>query len=105
MVVKIINAVAQKIAEKNTIRSSISMFMATAAEAAGNVGVIFIGRGFVPSGVANQPNQGRAVFAGGQIVEAPAFKDDPSLFKGDWWAIADRAGQVLHVDEDSFEGV
>lgn len=87
------------IANPNPKRRRIDItFLASAIEA-GNVGRLHIGKGFPPSTTLGDGNQGDPITAGGNIVDQEAYSDDPTIFKGEWWATATVADQIITVDE------
>ena len=81
-------------------RSSMSITMLPTAIESGNTGRIHVGRGFPPSAVLGATNQGDVLVQGGQILDVAQFPKDPSLHKGQWWAIASAADQIIIVDEN-----
>lgn len=87
------------IANYNSKRASITITMLPSAIESGNTGRVHIGKGFPPSATLGANNQGDPLVQGGQITEVAQFKGDPSLFKGQWWAVASAAGQIITVDE------
>ena len=58
-----------------------------------------IGKGFPPSTTLGDGNQGDPINAGSEISDTAAYKDDPTVFKGAWWALATAANQIIIVDE------
>lgn len=87
------------LAQSNPNRGSITVSMPPTSVISGNTGVVFVGKGFVPQAVTGAPNSGDPINQGSQVTDVPQFDGDPSLFKGQWWAISDTADQVLIVDE------
>lgn len=87
------------VAQGNANRAGLVISMPPTAVVSGNTGVVYIGKGFVPVATPGAPNSGDPLSQGSQLSEAPAFADDPSLFKGQLWAVADTAAQQLIVDE------
>ena len=87
------------IAQDNPSRASMSVSMPPTSIISGNTGVIFVGKGFVPQAVTGAPNSCDPISQGSQISDVPQFEGDPSLFKGQWWAVSDTADQVIIVDE------
>lgn len=81
-------------------RSIVITFLPLAIEA-GNVGRVHAGKGFPPSATVGDPNQGDPIVAGAQVLEQEAYPNDPSVFKGQWWATASQANQIITVDEVS----
>lgn len=80
-------------------RTSIVISMSPTSVAAGNTGTVYIGKGFVPIATSGAPNSGTPILQGTQIQDVGSFPDDPSVFQGQWWAVADTASQQLQVDE------
>lgn len=80
-------------------RRNISVSMPPSAVESANTGVVYIGKGFTPSAVAGNPNTGDPLSQGSQFADSEQFDGDPSVFKGQLWAIADTAAQVIIVDE------
>jgi len=87
------------IANQNDKRASLSITMLPTSIEAGNTGRIHVGKGFPPSSTLGDPNQGDPLIQGEQVQEQEQFPDDPSLHKGQWWAVASIASQILIVDE------
>lgn len=67
---------------------------------AGNTGLIFFGRGFIPNAVLNDPNQGDVLNAGASIEEVKSFDGDTRPYKGALWAVSDTADQIITYDEE-----
>jgi len=82
------------LADFNKNRKSISILMLPTSIESGNTGRVHIGKGFPPSN-----NQGDSLIQGEQITEQEQFPGDPTVFKGQWWARASIANQILIVDE------
>ena len=80
-------------------RIGINISMPPTSVVAANTGVVYVGKGFTPSGSAGEPNAGDPLTQGSQFTDTSQFDDDPALFKGQYWATADTASQVLIVDE------
>jgi hypothetical protein len=89
------------ISQENSKRRSISIVMVPTAIEVGNTGRVHVGKGFTPSATVGAPNQGDILTQGSQISEQEAYPNDPTVFKGQWWAVASQANQVLIVDEMS----
>ncbi|MGH7174805.1 MAG: hypothetical protein ACREGR_00400, partial [Minisyncoccia bacterium] len=68
---------------------------------AGNTGHVFVGRGFVPTATIGDPNQGDVLNPGAAIDETPTYAGDPSVYKGEIWAVADAANQQCTYDEQT----
>ncbi len=83
----------------NKRRASLAITMQPTSIETGNTGRIHIGKGFPPSATLGDGNQGDPLIQGGQITESAQFSGDPSLFQGQWWAVASVADQVLVIDE------
>ena len=87
------------LANDRPARASINISMPPSAVEAANTGVVYVGKGFVPIASTGEPNSGDPLTQGSQFTDVPQFDGDPSLFKGQYWAIADTASQVVIVDE------
>jgi len=93
------------IANDKPNRGSISITMIPSSIESGNTGRVHVGKGFPPSATLGAPNQGDMLTQGTSVTDIPQFLGDPSLFKGQWWAIASAAGQIITVDETFNESV
>lgn len=89
------------LAQDNPNRTSVSVSMIPSSIAAANTGVVYIGKGFPPSAVIGAPSSGDPISQGSQFAETEQFVNDPSVFRGQIWAVADTAGQLIVVDETS----
>lgn len=69
--------------------------------ASGNTGHVFVGRGFIPNAVVGDPNQGDVLNAGSSIEEKLQYPNDPALWKGSVWIVADAASQQITYDEQA----
>jgi len=87
------------LADYNKYRKSISIIMLPTSIETENTGRVHVGKGFPPSNKLGDPNQGDPLIQGQQITEQEQFPNDPSVFKGQWWARASIENQVLIVDE------
>lgn len=87
------------IANPNPQRRRMDITFLPSAIESGNTGRIHIGKGFPPSATLGDANQGDIINAGSAITDAEAYKDDPTVFKGAWWARASASGQIIVVDE------
>lgn len=87
------------LANDRPARASVNISMPPSSVEPANTGIVFIGKGFVPIASTGQPNSGDPITQGSQFTDAPQFDGDPSLFKGQYWGIADTADQVIIVDE------
>lgn len=87
------------IARDNVNRASINISMIPSSIESGNTGVVYLGKGFVPQAVTGSPSSGDPISQGSQITDVPQFDGDPSIFKGQWWAVADTADQEIIIDE------
>lgn len=83
----------------NDKRGSIGVSMPPSAVESANTGVVYVGKGFVPSATAGNPNTGDPLTQGSQFQDVEQYAGDPSVFKGQLWAVADTAGQIVVVDE------
>jgi len=70
---------------------------------AGNTGLIFIGRGFVPVATVGHANQGEVLNAGASIEEVKQFEGDTRPYKGTIWAVSDTDDQQCVVEEEVSE--
>lgn len=66
---------------------------------AGNTGNLFVGKGFTPVATVGSPSQGDILQQAGEIADSANYSGDTSVFKGQYWAVASNAGQVVFVDE------
>ena len=80
-------------------RIGINISMPPTSVVAANTGVVYVRKGFPPSSDNTGPNSGDPLTQGSQFTDTSQFDDDPALFKGQYWAIADTAAQVVIVDE------
>lgn len=69
----------------------------------GNTGLIFIGRGFVPTATVGHALQGEVLNAGAAIEEVKQFEGDTRPYKGTIWAVSDTASQQCVVEEEISE--
>lgn len=76
-----------------------SITMLPTALAAGNTGVLFGGKGFIPSTVVGNPDPSFILSQGGQYAQGEQYQDDANIFRGEVWLVASVAGQVVQVDE------
>lgn len=87
------------IANPNEKRASFKVtFLPTAIES-GNTGRVHIGKGYPPSTTLGDANQGDPLNAGSELADTAAYKDDPTVFKGAWWATGTASNQIIIVDE------
>lgn len=94
-----VGTTAVLLARDRTQRAAINISVLPTSVAAGNTGVVYIGKGFVPTAVIGAPNVGDPLIQGSQFTESASFDGDPAVFNGQYWAISDTAGQILVVDE------
>lgn len=87
------------LANQKANRASFTVTMTPSSVESANTGNVFIGKGFTPSTASDSPNKGDILTQGSSLSDNPQFDGDPSLFLGQWWAVADTANQVLVVDE------
>lgn len=87
------------IAQDNIDRASINISMIPTSIESANTGVVYLGKGFVPRATTGAPSSGDPISQGTQVTDVPQFDGDPSIFKGQWWAVADTADQQIIVDE------
>lgn len=87
------------LADSNRNRSYISIIFLPTNIEAGNTGNLFVGKGFVPAATIGAPNQGDILQQAGELADTAKYKGDTSVFKGQYWAVASAAGQVVFVDE------
>lgn len=91
------------LANANEKRGSIGVSMPPSTAESGNTGIVYVGKGFVPSSTAGNPNTGDPLAQGSQFQDVEQYDGDTSVFKGQIWAVADTAGQIVIVDE-TFKG-
>lgn len=87
------------LADYNKNRSYISIIMLPTNVEAGNTGNLFIGKGFTPVATVGSPSQGDILQQSGELADSASYQGDTSIFKGQYWAVASTAGQVVFVDE------
>lgn len=87
------------IANPNINRHSIRITFLPSAIESGNTGRVHVGKGFPPSATLGSGNQGDPLNAASEISDVEAYPNDPTVFKGAWWAIATASDQVITVDE------
>lgn len=87
------------LADYNKYRSFISIIMLPTNVEAGNTGNLFIGKGFTPVATVGSPSQGDILQQAGEVSDSAKYKGDTSVFKGQYWAVASAANQVIFVDE------
>lgn len=80
-------------------RGSLGVSMPPSSIISGNTGVVYVGKGFVPSATAGAPTSGDPLSQGSQFQDVEQFPGDNSVFTGQVWAVSDTAGQVVIVDE------
>ena len=71
---------------------------------AANTGRIHLGLGFIPSTVVGAPDQGFVLIPGSFIGDEKLWEQDKGVYRGEIWAIASVAGQLLWVDEEWVQG-
>lgn len=89
------------LADYNAKRAAISITFSPTNIEAGNTGNLFVGKGFPPVNTVGSPQQGDVLQQAGGLVDSKKFENDTSVFKGQWWATASIANQVVVVDEAS----
>lgn len=90
-----------ELSSPNVARLRWSLEFKPSSIVAGNTGLIYVGRGFVPNAVDGDPNCGDVLNAGSFIDEAAAFQGDTLPFKGAIWAVSDTANQECTYDEET----
>ena len=88
-----------QIALPNDNRIGISIEMIPASEESANTGIVHISKDGAPSITSGDPVAGQVLQESDVFQDRQNFKDDPSVYNGAWWAIADTAGQILSVDD------
>lgn len=71
---------------------------------AANTGRIHLGLGFIPSTVVGSPDQGFVLIPGSFIGDEKLWEQDKGVYRGEIWAVASIAGQLLWVDEEWVQG-
>ncbi len=71
---------------------------------AANTGRIHLGLGFIPSTVVGAPDQGFVLIPGSFIGDEKLWEQDKGVYRGEIWAVASIAGQLLWVDEEWVQG-
>lgn len=74
--------------------------MGTTGVHAGNVGRVHVKKSSPPSNTVGEPNSGQPLTAGVQTGESLFFSEDKTVYKGQIWARASVAAQVVYVKED-----
>lgn len=87
------------LADYNKHRSFISIILLPTNVEAGNTGNLFVGKGFTPVATVGSPSQGDILQQAGELSDSASYKGDTSVFKGQYWAVASAANQVVFVDE------
>lgn len=87
------------ITNPNEKRASFKVTFLPSSIESGNTGRVHIGKGFPPSTTLGDANQGDPLNAGSELADTAAYKDDPTVFKGAWWATASASNQIIIVDE------
>lgn len=80
-------------------RDSLNISMPPTSIVPANTGVVYIGKGFAPTAVVGSPVAGDPISQGSQFTETASFPNDPTVFNGQLWAVADTAGQIIVIDE------
>lgn len=92
------------LARDNPNRASIGVSMPPTSVVAANTGIVYVGKGFPPVATVGAPNSGDPINQGTQLQETAGFSGDPTLFRGQLWAVSDTAGQQVVVDETYNQG-
>lgn len=71
---------------------------------AANTGRVHLGLGFIPSTVVGSPAQGFVLIPGSFIGDEKLWEQDKGVYRGEIWAVASIAGQLLWVDEEWVQG-
>jgi hypothetical protein len=87
------------VANGRTNRSSIIISFLPSSVAAGNTGVVYVQKGSPAAASPGAPSSGDALTQGSQWAESGQYANDPNVFQGQVWAVADTAGQSITVDE------
>lgn len=93
-----------QLALPNDKRIGISIEMIPASVESANTGIVHIAKDGPPSVTSGDPIAGQVLQESDVFQDRQNFKDDPSVYTGAWWAIADTAGQILAVDDLSSNG-
>lgn len=99
----VVGTTPELLADYNKNRASISVIFLPTDIVPGNTGKIFLGKGFTPTATVGDPTQGDVLLQGSELADASAYQNDSSVFKGQYWAVADTPGQIVTVDESSNE--
>lgn len=65
----------------------------------GNTGRVHVGKGYQPVATVGSPQQGEILLQGGEVGDEAKYRGDTSVFKGQVWAVASAADQVVEVNE------
>ena len=96
-----IGTAPQILSNANATRLRWALEFTPSSIVAGNTGLIYIGRGFVPNAVVGDPNQGDVMNPGSAIEEVKAFAEDTRPYKGTIWAVANVINQQITYDEQN----
>ena len=89
------------LANGNELRTAISVSMIPSSIVAANTGVVYVAKDSPPAASAGGPTSGDPITQGAQWAEVGQYAGDPNVFKGQVWAIADTAAQLVVIDETS----
>ncbi len=85
--------------QDNSSRRAWVVIMPSSGLVAANTGTVFVGLGWIPTGVVSAPDQGFAIQQGNQVGDQQLFLEDVTVFKGSIWLVASIAGQIVWVDD------
>ncbi|MEM2351928.1 MAG: hypothetical protein QXT26_05935 [Thermoproteota archaeon] len=100
MTIKVtVGTVGIMVLRPNPYRTGYRITMPTTSLYPANTGRVHIGEGYIPTPDPNAPDCGDIITQGISIEVSEAYPNDPSVFKGEIYAIANTADQVILVDE------
>ncbi len=87
------------LANADTSRVYFHLLFIPSSIEAGNTGTIYVLKGGPPTAATGFGNSGDAITQSASITDSESFPNDPSVYKGQWWALATVAAQVVMIDE------
>lgn len=87
----------------NVNRTALRVSFLPTSVVAANLGLVNVGIGIVPDAAQGNPTSGDPLNPGSELVIREDFVGDPSVPEESIWLVADRAAQVVLVEEDAFD--
>ena len=103
MITKDVGLLPEILLNANPKRKRWSIQFLPASVDAGNMGLVFVAKGFIPKATVGDPQQGEVLNSGAAIEQIEQFPGDPSVYKGSVWVISDTAAQTINYDEETGE--